>query len=175
MSQINVPLEKVLDTVDGVIGINRESNIIYWSPGASQLFGYSELDMIGKSLNTILDSDTASYHIPKVKNYSRDPRPQRMSKREQGVFTGRGAMGREVPVQISLLPVTSPNGDQWIFGLMNEVQPQAVAAAKDQTAAQMMVEYFKTSSALKQLMIGGILLLLIASFIGLAIAILIAG
>ncbi len=43
--------------IDGIISINDKGEIISWNFGAEKMFGYSEMEMLGKSLQIIIPQD----------------------------------------------------------------------------------------------------------------------
>jgi PAS domain S-box-containing protein len=45
------------NSIDGIISINKKEEIISWNYGAQQMFGYNEIEMLGKCLRIIIPQD----------------------------------------------------------------------------------------------------------------------
>lgn len=43
--------------IDGIISVNDKEEIISWNLGAERMFGHSEMEMLGKSLQTVIPQD----------------------------------------------------------------------------------------------------------------------
>jgi hypothetical protein len=50
--------------IDGIISVNDKEEIISWNLGAEKMFGYSEMEMLGKSLQTVIPQD--SFFLEKI-------------------------------------------------------------------------------------------------------------
>lgn len=55
------------NSIDGIISINEEEEIISWNFGAEQMFGYHEEEMIGKQLRKFLPQPDFRAEIPSTK------------------------------------------------------------------------------------------------------------
>lgn len=78
--------------------------ILFASDSVESLFGYPPGDLIGQSVDILLPSDQRSRHGAHRDSYHRAPRRRMMG--EGRTLLGRRVDGVEVPVEVSLSPVT---------------------------------------------------------------------
>ncbi len=57
---------------DAIILINYQQEITVFNQGASQMFGYSPLELMGQSLNILLPESMRKIHYHHVNNYVKD-------------------------------------------------------------------------------------------------------
>jgi PAS domain S-box-containing protein len=68
--ELELRLRAVFETaVDGIITIDPQGIIDSVNPAASRLFGYSEEEMMGKSLNSLMPSPHREHHDGYIQNY----------------------------------------------------------------------------------------------------------
>lgn len=54
-------LASIVETSDdGIIGMTREGIVMYWNPGAERIYGYSEKEIVGKSIFTVVPEELQS-------------------------------------------------------------------------------------------------------------------
>jgi len=59
----NVDLHQLVESVgDAIIVADAHENIILWNPGATRIFGYSEAEALGKTLDLIVPERQRSKH-----------------------------------------------------------------------------------------------------------------
>lgn len=94
----------VRDTHDAVIGTDLAGKIVSWNPSASELFGYSAKDILGKSMRQIVPK----YYWPDLEGVYRSIRHGR---RIAHYDTRRvRADGSEIEVSITFSPIRSADG-----------------------------------------------------------------
>lgn len=74
-------------SIDGIISINEKEEIIFWNYGAQEMFGYNEMEILGKSLRIVIPQDEL------LLQHEISPKPVELK--------GRHRDGRLFPVEIS--------------------------------------------------------------------------
>lgn len=68
--QIEFLLAKILElTADAVVSIDDDSNIILFNQGAEEMFGYEGMEIVGKSLDTLIPEESRGIHSEHVKTF----------------------------------------------------------------------------------------------------------
>ncbi len=92
-------------SMDAIILSDQNDRIIYWNPAAEKLYGYSEMEAVGKKLGElILPTKIRRKHA----NLLRDLASQDISKREFGI-TALKKDGTTFPVDLSIVSVNLQN------------------------------------------------------------------
>lgn len=102
---------------DAMLVIDHASKIILTNKQLDQLFGYAENELIGAPLETLVPERYREVHRRHVARYLAQPRPRPMGQAANHFF-GRRRDGTEIPIEISLNPITLE-------------QPCVVAALRD--------------------------------------------
>lgn len=106
-------LKAVLEALaEGVVLINSEGKIAFTNRRVEGLFGYSEEEIIGYPLNTLLPKRFAEIHTKHISDYLSNPRIRSMG--EQLKLAGIRKDGSEFPVAVSLAFLKQESG---IYGL----------------------------------------------------------
>lgn len=111
---------------NGVVAVNTLGVIRYVNERLAATFGYRREDLIGRSLDLLLEESVVSKHQLLRERYLRDPHPRPM-----GVLNaaGRRADGSVVPLDISLTPVDI--GDQrWVVAAVMDITARQAASAR---------------------------------------------
>jgi PAS domain S-box-containing protein len=99
----------VLEAVpDAVAAVNQQGVIIQVNSQAESLFGYTRDELIGQRIEMLVPERHRAQHNTHRENFHQKPKIRRMG---SGLdLYGRRRDGSEFPVEISLSPVTTPDG-----------------------------------------------------------------
>jgi PAS domain S-box-containing protein len=86
--------------VDAIISIDATDEIIFWNQGAARIFGYSEEEVLGKSVTMIVPEPYRDAHRRGVENYLRTGRPALIGRTEE--LEGLRKNGESFPIELSL-------------------------------------------------------------------------
>lgn len=86
---------------DAVLSIDTDLNICFWNQKAEQLFGYTEKEMMGTSINRLLPEYARKGHSTSIKNFGNGKSPSRLMG-ERGEITGLHKSGKTVPLEASI-------------------------------------------------------------------------
>lgn len=97
---------------DGILVIDNDGMIVGANPQACHLFGYEADELRGLGVDALVPDRFRTAHSAHLAGYAEDPHPRPMGIGLE--LTGLRSDGREVPVEISLSPLSSPNGERVI-------------------------------------------------------------
>jgi len=105
--------------LDGIISINAEGKILTWNPQATEIFGWSIEQVIGKYLvDLIIPPHYQEAHREGLKRFARTKSGTITNKRLE--LTALHQDGHEFPVEISIIPIVQ--GDAYFFyGLVRDI------------------------------------------------------
>ncbi|PHZ86623.1 PAS domain S-box protein [Paremcibacter congregatus] len=96
------PLSEIIaHTVDGIIALDKEQNIVLFNKGAETIFGYSSAEILGRKLNVLLPKEIASSHHKRVENFGKSAKSARLMG-ERDILYGRAKDGHAVPLDIAI-------------------------------------------------------------------------
>lgn len=93
----------------GIVLTRRSGEIVMVNTAAENLFGYGEGELIGKEIEYLIPRRFLEHHREHREHYHHNPRPRSM-----GIgmnLYGLRKDGTELPVEVSLSPFSSPEGD----------------------------------------------------------------
>jgi PAS domain S-box-containing protein len=100
---------KLLDAApDSVVIVNERGIIQIINSQTLQVFGYSSEELIGKPIEILLPQRFSSQHVALRNGYIADPQPRPMSALRD--LFGLRKDGREIPIEVSLGPLATPQG-----------------------------------------------------------------
>jgi PAS domain S-box-containing protein len=103
---------------DAIITVDEDSRIVYVNPAAEQIFGYSQVEMLGRTLTMLMPDTLMSGHLTSLKQFVATGTrtiPWR------GVeFLGLHKSGKEIPLEISI-GVFRRDGKHLFTGIIREV------------------------------------------------------
>ncbi len=109
----------VLELVpDAVLITDQQGRIVHLNRLAERLFGYRPSELVGQPLEVLIPERYRGRHEHLRQEYSRDPRSREMGSGVSLQLLRRD--GLEVPVDVSLQPWASPQG-QLIFAAVRDV------------------------------------------------------
>lgn len=86
---------------DAVLSIDTDFNICFWNQKAEHIFGYTEKEAIGASVNMLLPENFRDGHTKSIKIFGSGKSPSRFMG-ERGEITGRHKSGESVPLEASI-------------------------------------------------------------------------
>jgi PAS domain S-box-containing protein len=93
---------------DALVMIDRHGDILYVSAQTERLFGYAKEELLGKKIEVLLPARYHGKHAGQRMSYLSSPRVRPMG---AGIeLFGLHRNGQEIPVEISLSPLTTPTG-----------------------------------------------------------------
>ncbi len=94
---------------DAMVIIDANGAIVFVNAQSERLFGYQRSELIGRSLETLIPERSRAAHVARRDEYVRErPRTRPMGAGLE--LHARSKDGREIPVEISLSPLTSAAG-----------------------------------------------------------------
>lgn len=117
--------EAVLQATAIVAADMETGEILYTSPPADVMFGYSEDELIGKSVDELLPPDLRANHEEYRKLYAEAPRARPMG--TGMILRGWKKDGSEFPIQVSLSPIKAIDRRLVIAAILDLTQPVKAA------------------------------------------------
>lgn len=98
-----------LYATEGILVVNDRGEIIRINPSAEKLFGYTKDELLGKKVEALVPRKLAKLHESHREKYNTNPHARAMGKDIE--LYGLKKDGKEFPVEISLSPYTTPEGN----------------------------------------------------------------
>lgn len=98
-----------LFATEGILVVNERGEIIRINPSAEKLFGYSKDELLGKKVETLVPRKLAKQHVEHREKFNEAPHARAMGKGIE--LFGLKKDGKEFPVEISLSPYSTPEGN----------------------------------------------------------------
>lgn len=101
--------ERLVEAVpDGVLGVNESGLIQFVNERIVHLFGYSRDELIGRPVEILIPDRFVESHVHLRQSHCAKPRLRTLSQNKE--LLSRGADGREIPLDISLNHIQTPQG-----------------------------------------------------------------
>lgn len=94
---------------EGIVVVNKTGEIVMLNPKARELFGYSDLELVGKKIETLIPHRFNKNHVSNRNEYLKAPHARGMG-RMMDLFARRHD-GSEFPVEVSLSPFKTSDGE----------------------------------------------------------------
>jgi PAS domain S-box-containing protein len=94
---------------DAIVIVDRAGQIVISNSQAERLFGYSQAELRGKPIETLIPENLREAHVDQRMSYIQEPHSRPMGSALN--LQGRRKDGTTFPVEISLSPVEQPDGD----------------------------------------------------------------
>lgn len=94
---------------EGIVVIDKSGTIVMLNPKAKELFGYADVDLIGKKIETLIPHRYQGNHVHYRDEYLESPRARGMG-HLMDLFARRYD-GSEFPVEVSLSPFKTSDGE----------------------------------------------------------------
>lgn len=95
---------------EGIVVVNRGGIIVMLNPKAKELFGYADLELIGKKIEILIPHRLTKHHVADRDKYMEAPRARGMGHLLDDLFARRKD-GSEFPVEVSLSPFKTSDGE----------------------------------------------------------------
>ena len=125
--------------LDAIICIDKDGMITFWNPQAEQIFGWSENEVMGKVLSSIIIPEHfRSIHDSGMKNYLKTGEGKAINVLLQLYAIRRN--GTEFPIELTVLPIRQ-DGEEFFCAFIRDITERKDAEK----------EIFKTTAELHQL------------------------
>jgi len=94
---------------EGIVVVDKGGSIVMLNPKAKELFGYKDLELIGKKIEVLIPARFSHNHVGYRDNYLEAPRARGMG-HLMDLFARR-CDGSEFPVEVSLSPFKTSDGE----------------------------------------------------------------
>ncbi len=134
---------------DAMVIVNREGQIVLVNSQTEQIFGYSRADLLGQSVEILIPARFGG-HVAQRHSFSATSSARRMGAKR--ALFGLRKDGTEIPVEISLSPLETPNGSVVISAIRDvsdakRVEAELLQAKADaETANRAKSEFLATMS-----------------------------
>ncbi|WP_026842249.1 sensor histidine kinase [Citrifermentans bremense] len=121
-------LERLFETApDGIVVVDDNGVIRRTNQQAEITFGYMREEMLGQRIELLVPERYHKHHRQHRRNYFADPRARKMGIGLE--LYGRHKDGHEIPVDIMLNPIETPDG-AWVFAVIRDITSQRQGEAK---------------------------------------------
>lgn len=95
--------EQITRCVSAMIVDMEDGTILYATPPANELFGYTNGGLDGKNITDLMPERFRGAHMGHLRNYRSAPRPRQMGESQMDLY-GLNTKGEEFKIEISLYP-----------------------------------------------------------------------
>lgn len=128
---------------DPVLIVDRGGAIALANPALEALFGYTQEQLQGLPVETLIPERFRHGHRALREGYSAEPHPRAMGAGAQ--LSGRHREGREFPVEVSLSPLRSPDGETMVMATIHDISARKAAEQALQESEARMRAVFETA------------------------------
>ena len=128
---------------DPVLIVDRGGAIALANPALEALFGYTQEQLQGLPVETLIPERFRHGHQALREGYSAEPHPRAMGAGAQ--LSGRHREGREFPVEVSLSPLRSPDGETMVMATIHDISARKAAEQALQESEARMRAVFETA------------------------------
>lgn len=119
LEQNKVKAQAILETtVDGIVTSDEDGKILSFNQAASDIFGYTEEEVIGKKVNMLMPEPHASEHDKHLKRYVETGEKRVIGERRE--LTGKRKDGSIFPIELSVTEVKWDNS-QLFTAVINDI------------------------------------------------------
>lgn len=104
---------------DGIITINRQSEIILFNRGAAKIFGYDPAEVIGKRIDVLLPQRIHAVHSRRLENFAAGPHVSR-AMGERGLVFGLRKDGSEFPAEVTISKLEGGNEETLFTAIVRD-------------------------------------------------------
>ncbi|MDE3195535.1 MAG: PAS domain S-box protein [Acidobacteriota bacterium] len=109
---------------DAIIEVDREGKIVLLNRVTEQLFGYTREELLGSKVDLLLPEGLRQGHVAYRNKYWAHPTTRPMGR--DLILSARRKDGHDIPVEISLSPVHSPDGTR-VSAIIRDVTQRRLA------------------------------------------------
>lgn len=127
----NLPFRALVDAApDGIVVCDPAGLLVLLNREAERMFGYKHEELLGQPLEVLIPDEVRARHRHHVAAYTAAPRVRAMGSKLD--LYGRRKDGSQLPVEVSLSPVTSERGTLIIAGIREVSQRLELERDKQQ-------------------------------------------
>ncbi len=104
---------------DMVVGCDESGRIVYVNPAVERSLGWAPDELLDHQVERLVPDAFAASHVERRIRYGAAPQPRPMGIGRD--FVARRRDGGEVPVEISLAPVSAPTGERFVFATVIDI------------------------------------------------------
>lgn len=104
--------------VDAIISINQHDEVVFWNPAAQRIFGYAEMEILGKPVSVLVPERLRQAHRNGVQRFLRTRKPVLIGRTAE--LQGLRKDGSEFPLELSLATWTTAEGD-FFTGIIRDI------------------------------------------------------
>tara|TARA_Y100001958_G_C21165063_1_gene498084 strand:- start:42 stop:1265 length:1224 start_codon:yes stop_codon:yes gene_type:complete len=132
---------------NAMIMVNQKGEITLVNRQGEVLFGYTEEELLGQKIETLIPQKFRDAHPGHVKSFFKHPKPRAMGAGRD--LFGRKKSGKKFPVEVGLMPLQSEEGNfvvSSVVDISERVQSQKALIARNEELQQFA---YRTSHDLK--------------------------
>lgn len=119
LPETELKFQTVIDAaLDAIVLADMSGNIILWNPGAEAMFGYTEAEVIGRSLTILMPERFQDSHVSGLERLRETGERRRVGKTSE--LQALRKDGQEFPIEISLGTWVTPEG-RFFCGIIRDV------------------------------------------------------
>lgn len=107
---------------DAVIAIDTRSRIVFCNPAAETMFGYTRDELIGETLERLVDPDKAPYHQAHVTHFLNSGEDARLMA-ERGEIRGQRRNGDCFPARATIMRIEMKD-ETWLAAIVEDLTEQ---------------------------------------------------
>jgi two-component system sensor kinase FixL len=133
---------------EGILVANQQGDIIRANPAAEKMFRYGKDELLGRKVEILIPRRAATRHVQERSQFHKNPHPRSM-----GIgmdLYGRRKDDTEFPVEVSLSPFTSKEGEGYVIAFVIDIsirKTQDEILKKNHHELQYYAEELKASNA----------------------------
>jgi len=133
----NVPFRALLDAApDGIVVCDERGTLVLVNSSAERMFGYDHDELLGQPIEALIPASIRSHHHLHLASYVAEPRLRPMGSNLE--LHGRRKDGAELPVEISLSPLTTDRGLLIIAGVRDVTDRRELQREKQRATAYLL-------------------------------------
>lgn len=101
----------------GQIVVDNKGIIVLANPAVLEIFGYSSIELVGASIDTLVPEPERSTHPRHRANFSRQPTTRKMGEGQD--LHGLHKSGKKIPVEVGLTPIDTGDGSAVLCSIMD--------------------------------------------------------
>ncbi len=122
----NTKLKSLIqNAVDGIITIDSQGIITFFSRSSEIIFGYSENEVLGRNINIIMCDDHKQHHDTYLQYYKGTKKPGMINNGSRE-FKGRRKDGSSVDIEISINNIEDSHNNEYI-GIIRDISERVSA------------------------------------------------
>jgi PAS domain S-box-containing protein len=125
---------------DAIIAADRDGTIFFWNPGAERIFGYTNAEAIGRSLDIIIPDRLRKRHWDGY-NQVMNGRESRYDHGDVLAVPGIGKCGGRISLEFTIVPLRTEAGE--LMGLAAVMRDVTKSYNEKRTLKQQLVEATK--------------------------------